>query len=841
MLRPRIARVSLAALALVLVTACRSAPVVAPPPVAVTGALRELARYEPGQSRQVVAAFEARARGADPAAAAVLEAEMLWVLAAEEATGAGRQAACRLLRGIGTERAVPVLAGLLADRQLAHAARLALQGMESPRVDSALRSAARELDGDLLCGVIDSLGARRDRGAVPILAARIADGDEATVRASLTALGRIGGEAAVRVVRATDVGAAMPAVKYDALLAGAESLREEGDAPQALAIYRELSGLPHPLACRVGAWRGIVRTDPGGAIDAIGTMLATPEPAVVTAGAALLADLPAGAAVEPLARRLWTLAPPARAKALDALARRGGEPAVRAAIDALADEEEGVRAAGLAALGRAGDARHVDLLLSFAARPGPEGAAAVASLSALGGEGVDGALVSALREADEDARAAAIPCLGARGSPGAVNALLGFAARGNAAVRGASLSALRELAAAEHLPRLLLLFASLAEAAEREALGDALIAAAGRGGDAAAAGDLVARALDDWPGPPRATLLRVLGARPGPAALAPLVAAARGSDPAARLVALRALGGWPDAGPAEALAAAAEAAGEESERILARQGHLRLVRLDPERAPADVTRVHAEAYAGARTPAERTAVIESAEASAAPWGVQFLAACLAVAGADTGAAEEVAALQRARTELARTLARTVPGGAAGAAVSLATVPADRYAASGPAALTDGQWGSLSYTDGRWLGFQGADLVAVVDLGRPVRVESVWVGFLDRRESWIFPPRAMRLELSADGSSWTTAAPLPLDSALSPAARSGGGAEMPPTRVDAAGFWLAAPAEARYLRVSAENVGEIPEWHPGAGQKGWLFVDEIQVNPALGPPDPAPGE
>lgn len=37
-----------------------------------------------------------------------------------------------------------------------------------------------------------------------------------------------------------------------------------------------------------------------------------------------------------------------------------------------------------------------------------------------------------------------------------------------------------------------------------------------------------------------------------------------------------------------------------------------------------------------------------------------------------------------------------------------------------------------------------------------------------------------------------------------------------------------PVEARYLHVSLKNIGFCPSWHAGAGNKAWLFVDEIIV-------------
>ena len=33
---------------------------------------------------------------------------------------------------------------------------------------------------------------------------------------------------------------------------------------------------------------------------------------------------------------------------------------------------------------------------------------------------------------------------------------------------------------------------------------------------------------------------------------------------------------------------------------------------------------------------------------------------------------------------------------------------------------------------------------------------------------------------------------------------------------------------RYIKVKAESIKKCPEWHPGAGGKAWLFIDEIVV-------------
>ena len=35
-------------------------------------------------------------------------------------------------------------------------------------------------------------------------------------------------------------------------------------------------------------------------------------------------------------------------------------------------------------------------------------------------------------------------------------------------------------------------------------------------------------------------------------------------------------------------------------------------------------------------------------------------------------------------------------------------------------------------------------------------------------------------------------------------------------------------KARYVRIVAKNRGTCPEWHVGAGDKAWIFCDEIVI-------------
>jgi len=63
--------------------------------------------------------------------------------------------ACKLLAVYGTEKAVPALAPLLADMELASWARTALEVIPGPAPDAAFRSALDQVQGRLLIGTIN--------------------------------------------------------------------------------------------------------------------------------------------------------------------------------------------------------------------------------------------------------------------------------------------------------------------------------------------------------------------------------------------------------------------------------------------------------------------------------------------------------------------------------------------------------------------------------------------------------------------------------------------------------------------------------------------------------------
>ena len=85
--------------------------------------------------------------------------------------------ACKHLAIHGSKDAVPELAQLLADAELASWARIALEAIPDPAADEALRNALPKLKGLLLVGTINSIGVRHDAAAVDPLAGLLKDTD----------------------------------------------------------------------------------------------------------------------------------------------------------------------------------------------------------------------------------------------------------------------------------------------------------------------------------------------------------------------------------------------------------------------------------------------------------------------------------------------------------------------------------------------------------------------------------------------------------------------------------------------------------------------------------------
>ncbi len=150
-------------------------------------------------------------------------------------------------------------------------------------------------------------------------------------------------------------------------------------------------------------------------------------------------------------------------------------------------------------------------------------------------------------------------------------------------------------------------------------------------------------------------------------------------------------------------------------------------------------------------------------------------------------------------------------------IKLQTAYSPQYTGGGDAAMIDGRRGSTDFRLGAWQGYEGNDLDAVIDLGATKSIGRVSLSCLQDNSSWIFFPTAVEMSLSIDGVSFGT--PILIVNEVSPKEE---GVRLREFTSDVASI------NARFIRVRAKNIGLCPDWHKGAGNKAWLFADEISI-------------
>ncbi len=150
-------------------------------------------------------------------------------------------------------------------------------------------------------------------------------------------------------------------------------------------------------------------------------------------------------------------------------------------------------------------------------------------------------------------------------------------------------------------------------------------------------------------------------------------------------------------------------------------------------------------------------------------------------------------------------------------IELRTKYSPQYTAGGDMALIDFERGSDDFRTGSWQGYEGVDIDAIVDLGEAQPVHSLAAGFLQDIRSWIFFPLEVTFFLSDDGKTFTSAGTIKNDV---PVNREGALTKDFTLKLNG--------LAARYVRMVARNRGTCPPWHPGAGNKAWIFADEIII-------------
>lgn len=580
-----------------------------------------------------------------------------------------KDAACAQLKRIGTARSVPVLATLLADEQLSHSARYALESMPFPEAGAVLIGALNKTVGLARIGIINSLGNRLETAALPALAKLISDNDLLVASAAVLASGKIGGSQtaqALNAIRST-VPAEIQPLLTDALLRCAEQLSVAGDRAAASAIYRQFLDSKEPRF-RTAAWRGLILSVGKDATALARKALSEGDHVTRLAALQLIAEIPGAAATRTFAEALPSLPSATQIAMIAALERREDAAAIPALVSMTKHPSEAARVAALHALAVLGDISVVPTLAEAAAEAkGVVQETARDALDRIRSKGVADAMLVHLSKATSEIQTELILSLGRRREASAVPALLKLATSFGEPQRTASLRSLALTADETVVRELVRLLANAGTDANRDAVEKTLLVICSRSKQSEVCAASVLKAIRGGTIPVRCSLLRILGCIAGSESLQELRAASHDTNPDIQDAAIRSLA---DAGRLDAMSdllALAKDAPTLPHRVLALRGYWRAVTLTDKLPLAERVKICEAGFAAAQRPEEKKlgllGLAKVSDADAIKLAESFLAddAIRAEAGmAIVQIARDISGVNRnaAKSALARLLATT---------------------------------------------------------------------------------------------------------------------------------------------------------------------------------------
>ncbi len=579
----------------------------------------ELKRYTLGEDESVpkqVAALVVEHQGtAGPVRSQV--ARLFAALAANtEATPDSRVFACRQLRLIGGEAAVPILVGLLKDDALRHPARMALEAIPGAAVDTALLRALPNSNGLAKAALIESLGARGATAASSALTESLRSAEPVVAESAANALGRIGGKQAadaLLAVRASVPDTLRPAVDR-AILACAESARLAGHATAAAPCYAALAAPDAAPHIRAAAVYGQAMMKGAPAATEVAEALRSEPREIAQAGARLVRALPGETVVTQTCQGLATLSPATQALALDALAARGDRRAQDAVLALITTENASVQAAALRALEALGDAKSVMPVAALAADEEADKKvreAARQALERMNGPGVDQVLIDAMAEAGTAAKIEYVKALGTRKARAALPALYDSVLAEDRTLAKESCKAIAVLCETSELPKIVDLIIETSSSSVRTQLENTLVNVARRtDGETAKVAAALAGLERNPPKPARISLLAALGKIGAAPALPVLETALKDADVEIQRAAVKALAdSWPTADPILSLRKISREAEDLVLRVLSLRGYARMLALPSDRPMSETLKLYNEALELAKGDQEKRTLI----------------------------------------------------------------------------------------------------------------------------------------------------------------------------------------------------------------------------------------
>jgi HEAT repeat protein len=539
------------------------------------------------------------------------EGELIAIINSEN-SDADKAMACKRLAIYGSEKCVPTVAKLLGNEQLSSWARITLEALPGKASNEALRNAAKNLNGRVLVGVINSLGVRRDAEAVEILMPKLQDKDTDVASAAAVALGAIGNSQATDALKKamTTVAEGVRSSVAEGLILSAERSYKEGRLTPAMELYDLVRKANVPQQRVVEGTRGAILSRKTNGIPLLLEELRANEYFRFQLGLRVARELDGVEVDKALAEELSKAKPERAALLITAMADRQKTVDVKAILQALGAEAKPVRLAAAKALGSVGNLSCVDALLKVAKSSDTELIdAAVMALSQIPDESVDADVAKRLSSAEGATLIMLIRAAGERGVA-ANDSVIKALENADAAVRNAAFTALGDTLPAEKLSVLIGQYLTPKFQEDKDIAFKSLMTASIRMPDREACATELTKAYAKGSTEAKVKLLEILGAVGGTKALNSVSEAAMSTEEAIKDSATKVLGSWMTIDAAPVLLNLTEKLPLDKYQVRAVRAYLRIAR-QFDMQPAQRLEMAKTALTIAKQPEEKKLVLDA--------------------------------------------------------------------------------------------------------------------------------------------------------------------------------------------------------------------------------------
>ena len=496
-----------------------------------------------------------------------------------------KQFLCRQLVTVGTARCVPVLAAMLTDAEMSHMARYALGRIEVPEAGAALHDALNRTSGKTKAGIINSLVEADYAEAAADILKLIDDSDSDVAVAAIKGAGHLGGADAVSALRALRSSAATDLqVEIDAaILARADRLARDSDEAAAKEIYGGYYAGEYGTHLRIAGLRGLVALSGVKANRILLKAIQGDDTDIRSDAVMQLASIEGPETAESFIELLDVVPAEVQELIVRSLATRGDVSAVSSIMQLTTSDDEYVRRASIEALGDIGGAESIPWLAEAAvSAKGQEKEIALASLTRMRGIGVPEAFIELAQSGEPDSRLEVIRAIGLRVDHEPFETLYRLAKEDELKdIRREAIASMGRIGLPKDLDELVGLVVAPKHPEDRGTVLRSIGSMFNRVHDARAQAEPILAALNDASEEATISLLGLLSTPATREALEAVGAAVESSNSEVSDAAIRTLGKWPNPAPVEQLYTIAAESDNESHKLLALRGYIRLAPLTP--------------------------------------------------------------------------------------------------------------------------------------------------------------------------------------------------------------------------------------------------------------------